>query len=404
MMKSRKLTNKSKKDYRQERSNQEKKNKPGQRDVNNSLNSYRPYDTMVLYGRTRPYCEPPALKEMSYAYRDNDQFVLQACRGSCDNFHYATARLKRDVGFITRMLKAGVNQAVMKHVSDKVLDEKCVALKMCRDRPELFRYFSDRIRSDRNIILKILDKMACKVDILCYINPSLLSDREICKLAISKNPSSFEHAHETIRGDREIAIIAIEKEGYMLRYAPDHLQNDEELVYLALRTSRRVLRYLPLEFSNNVGLALTLVMEDPLNYVHFTRHVQSNYEICLFVASKGGYKYLQYHHKEYSICKLAIEHEPWRYTQMSYEIQNDLDIAKQLVKHRDNWYLAPSIGMKAREASYYIRWVCMPPEDRKKEAMWYISKVLVENLRILRKMRPDGEFIKALIANDPDFQ
>lgn len=64
--------------------------------------------------------------------------------------------------------------------------------------------------------------------------PSFQNDREIVKLAVTKNGLSLELASENLRDDKEIVRLAVTENGHALQYASDDLRKDREIVEISV--------------------------------------------------------------------------------------------------------------------------------------------------------------------------
>ncbi len=102
-----------------------------------------------------------------------------------------------------------------------------------------FFNLSDELKSDKNIILKLLKHNWFEICDLSDLNEAILSDKEfileILNLHYGLNLNYFEYASENLKNDPGFMIEVVKKFGSALKYASKELQEDKNVVLEAVK-------------------------------------------------------------------------------------------------------------------------------------------------------------------------
>jgi hypothetical protein len=91
----------------------------------------------------------------------------------------------------------------IQYASKKIRDDYDVGMKACQNYPEAFRFLSDRLRDDKDILLSAINgsaKYACLTPVE-FAPDRLKNDKEIIKKSVAINSLNFFYASEQIKDD-----------------------------------------------------------------------------------------------------------------------------------------------------------------------------------------------------------
>ena len=138
---------------------------------------------------------------------------------------------------------------VMQYASEALRDCSDFALELVRVRPNALFYMSDRVRSDRNLVLRMIrDPAGRGGDVFASVSPSLQNDKKTALAAIRYQKdyeesiktgyttfSVIQFASSRLKSNREVVWEAVRKYGSALCDAIG-FKDDEEIVMTAFRT------------------------------------------------------------------------------------------------------------------------------------------------------------------------
>lgn len=181
----------------------------------------------------------PSLRFASERLRRDPGFVRRMIEGNGDNIAFSEEWMKADRSFVLEAAHAG--SSILKHVPERFKDDDEVMLRVIGDNPFSMRDASDRLRADKNFVLRAIDG-GLYYD--CVEGP-LRSDRDIALRLAQRRPYDFDKFPEAFRDDWEIASAAVSAEGYghYLKYCSERLRDDPELVLAALTHAPGSLQY-----------------------------------------------------------------------------------------------------------------------------------------------------------------
>jgi len=125
-----------------------------------------------------------------------------------------------------------------------LLNKKFILDKLIDD-PSLFRFASDRLKSDADFVLSILEeslfcdypidqKYYCTLlEILPYVNKALKAEINFVRELIRLDPEAILFCDESFRTDKS-KVKDLIVEGGIFNYIADHLRKDKELILKAI--------------------------------------------------------------------------------------------------------------------------------------------------------------------------
>lgn len=132
-------------------------------------------------------------------------FVLEAVSRDYTQFRYASERLKNDVAFMIRAVRASAY---------------CLTIA------------SNDMRSNRDVVLAAVETRGI---VISYASPELKSDRDIVIAAVTNDAHAFFVLDMAYQDDKDVALAAVQSNAHALQYASERLRGDVDIVMAAMR-------------------------------------------------------------------------------------------------------------------------------------------------------------------------
>lgn len=149
-----------------------------------------------------------------------------------------------------------------------------------------FAHASERIRSDKNIVIKYLNEAV--LPSLEYIHKSLHDDAEIATLAVQRSSESLLFLSEKFRNNRDIVIMAVQAYGEALEYVNTTFQNDFDVVHIAVQKNGKALKYASEALKNNSTIVQSAVTSHGKALYYANESFRDNREIVLLAVRHRG--------------------------------------------------------------------------------------------------------------------
>lgn len=170
------------------------------------------------------------LEFASERLRDDAEVVREAVQTDGRALRFASARLREDPEVVTAAIQTGYG---FESTSDRLRDNRDVALAAVQRPPYPLELVSDRLRDDREVVLK----------------------------ALARRPLALEFASERLRDDAELVLVAVRGDGYALQFASERLRDDIEVVLQSVQTNRCALEFASERLRGQEELVLQAVRE-----------------------------------------------------------------------------------------------------------------------------------------------
>ena len=132
-------------------------------------------------------------------------FVLEAVSHAYTQFSDASERLKNDVAFTIRAVRANA---------------------YC------FTIASNDMQSNRDVVLAAVETRGM---VFIYAPPELKSDRDIVMAAVTNDADAFLVVDMAYRDDKDVVLAAVQSHAHALQYASERLRGDVDIVMAAMR-------------------------------------------------------------------------------------------------------------------------------------------------------------------------
>lgn len=188
-------------------------------------------------------------------YRDDEEIALCVLSHSTINENYLSSRLRNDLDFALKALKKNSDLELSKFFSDEVLDNDEFILLAYSENPKLFKNAPERVKHNKAIVHKLLERATDKVCYFFkYLPAELRNDDDLVLLAIAKDPNAFSYAGPNLAYNRELALDCVKRGASLSKINYKIL--DREIVVLALEANPEQIIFVPLSLRSDILIGL----------------------------------------------------------------------------------------------------------------------------------------------------
>jgi hypothetical protein len=146
---------------------------------------------------------------------------------------------------ITEMDDLGLTRStdVLARLPVVLIDDESIGLLAVNLSGVLFGWLSQRLRSNREVVLAALKNGGRPDKILEEATENIRDDSEIIEWGLIRGSHCLKYASKRIQDDKELVIRAVSMWWLELKYASSRLQDDEEIVQLAVAQNPVSIRY-----------------------------------------------------------------------------------------------------------------------------------------------------------------
>lgn len=204
-------------------------------------------------------------------------------------------------------------------LSPQEREDREIVLHAVKKKGNNLYWASDLLRADREIVLEAMSNGAT---CLSTVSLQLRDDREVVLKAVSNYGLVILYASSALQLDRGIALAAVQNNGESLQYLSDTFRDDEEICSVAVQTDGLGLKFASQAIRDNDAVVLKAVQNqsDALEYASVRLRTDKKF---ILAAIRNG-------------IPLSGLHSFYYY--VGEELQNDKEIALELVKIDKNFY------------------------------------------------------------------
>jgi hypothetical protein len=209
----------------------------------------------------RNYLELP---ENSPLLNDRD-IMLEAVSNYYGLIKELPEYIQKDVSFFKEVsTKSGYEPAMIPHIPEFIQNDKDFALWFLMENVDAFDYFSDKIKNNKDIINKIIDKAPDDVYKAC--NEHIKKDENIAKAAVlfSKHASIYQFLPMELRKNKDIALLAVSKNADNLDYVSSDLSLDKDIVLKAVYKNPYIINGIATHLQKDETILKTGLKNNPL--------------------------------------------------------------------------------------------------------------------------------------------
>mmetsp|Transcript_57462 Transcript_57462/g.136628 ORF Transcript_57462/g.136628 Transcript_57462/m.136628 type:complete len:360 (+) Transcript_57462:52-1131(+) len=151
-----------------------------------------------------------------------------------------------------------------------------------RKNPVSFEYLSQDVRANSRVFgsATIEEVLEVTPEYYSLLSEPLRKDVRLAAKAICAAPNCLQYAPEVIRQNRCIVEKAMQQEPHCLEFAAEEVKSDEELVLHAVKREPSCLRYVP-NLGSQKGFVLKAIAASPASLLHADPELQRDADFVL---------------------------------------------------------------------------------------------------------------------------
>lgn len=151
-------------------------------------------------------------------------------------------------------------ETFMSNLTENARDNKEIMLAAIDENGSAFKYGSERMRSDKELLNLALEHYSYDFP-LEYASESLKNDKEIILKAINKNSENIAFASPELKNNPEVVMEAIKKDESNFKYISDELKNNKDFILSALLENTNIYSYIPESQKENTASSKDLILK-----------------------------------------------------------------------------------------------------------------------------------------------
>lgn len=164
-------------------------------------------------------------------------------------------------------------------------------------------------------------------------------DKEIITEALKQKGNALQDMPKSIKNDESYVKLAVASEGCSLRYA-EHFNGNIHIVESALKNDGLALEHVSDEFKDNYELVELAIENNPFSILYASNRLRANKYLVMKSLSKKNKKSDRYHfhhvdialRSDREIAIQAIRHHPISIRHLSYDLQDDSELADMAIE------------------------------------------------------------------------
>jgi len=173
---------------------------------------------------------------------DNKDFATDILAKNPYNLKFFSERLRSDKEIVSKAISNNIS--LLELASDTLRDNKAFIKELLLKDPTALYYISDELKGNKDLVLPVLKGHP---ELYSAASPKVQNDPEVLPLIrtyiLSGKDGNVNALPEKLRGDREVVMKAVGSNCSVLESASVELRDDEEVVNKAIERSRYCLKY-----------------------------------------------------------------------------------------------------------------------------------------------------------------
>lgn len=174
---------------------------------------------------------------------DDRAFAVEILQKSPYNLKFFSERLRSDKEIVSAAMAKG-SYYVFEFASDSLKNDKEFVAEILKKHPHAMAHISEDLKKDNELLVPVLK---LHPEIFHYANKEIQNDPEVVSAVraqiLNGSKSYFQTLPEKLRGDREVIMKAVQFNCSLLELAPMELRDDEEIVKKATENNSYCLQY-----------------------------------------------------------------------------------------------------------------------------------------------------------------
>jgi hypothetical protein len=147
-------------------------------------------------------------------------------------------RLKKDIDIFLKITERSTSGHFFSDVPGEIKDNEEAMLLVSEKFPNSFRYASERLRSKKEVALKVVSRWG---DCLGCLSDDLKKDPNVVEKAMNaqaNGDSAFLHADKELRAQYALGLKAVRMNGKMVHFLSEELKDNKEIIEAAMKAEK----------------------------------------------------------------------------------------------------------------------------------------------------------------------
>ena len=203
-------------------------------------------------------------------------------------FFNLSDELKSDKNIILKLLKHNWFEICdLSDLNEAILSDKEFILEILNLHYGLiyFEYASENLKNDPGFMIEVVKKFGSA---LKYASKELQEDKNVVLEAVKQDGVALEFASKALQEDKEVVLEAVKRSGVALEFASKALQEDKEVVLDAVKQYGGALEYASKDLQGNKEVVLEAVKQDGNSLRYASKALQEDKEVVLEAVKQTG--------------------------------------------------------------------------------------------------------------------
>lgn len=193
-------------------------------------------------------------------------------------------------------------------------DNTVFMLKIIKNVPYAFKYASDNIKNNYNIVITLLNS--------------------------TSNFVPFDYISDNLKDNYDVGLLLLQHHKDFYRLLSTRLRDNEELLIKALEIKFKNLKYASNRLKDNYNIVLKAVSIFSLNLIYASNRLKNNYDIVLEAVKSTGISYINEIIKEYIFTKKIYNYSTYNtnheiiFNTISNKLQVDRNILLEFCRYK----------------------------------------------------------------------
>ena len=276
-------------------------------------------------------------------YKQNKEFMKFFISINGSNIKFVSDDLKTDNELINLAInnKYGGTQ-VLEYLSESSKDNEDIVNIAINNNPKCFKYISDRLKNDKQIIMKCIEKLKLYKykynDILKMTSYTIKNNKEIVLELMKIDGFDIRYISQELFMDKQVVITAIQNDSTVYKHIDKSFLNDKEIVMLCLNNDKydeenfeNFLEYLNYNFQNDKEIVMASIKKCGKNIIYASKKLRNDKEIVLSAIDNCYYPLYEDMDEKQIIFNIKQRYKNINIILKNTKLRNNPDILKHII-------------------------------------------------------------------------
>lgn len=229
---------------------------------------------------------PNTFANFDRSTRSNKSFVIKALKAGADYIDIAWS-LKKDEEVLFEALKKNTN--FFSNASEKLRSDRLVALMALEFDGNLYRYLSDDLRGEKDLLLLAIKSCAVKNEQINFSDkiPEKLKTKDVALLCASRDSGLLRSFYKFV-DDKDVVMEALKSNGEMLSFVSDECQMDPKIALIAAKSGGKSWACGSEKYKTNIFYCYKALQNYAWIYVHLSEKQKDEPFLAHLVIKEDG--------------------------------------------------------------------------------------------------------------------